>query len=244
MKLLLLVIYNDSDTYKEMLEIQKKYIHSHVNIQVFFITFKYNQTNYVEIKDNFIYIHGEESLFCILEKTIIALDVLINVYNLYYDFIIRTNISTLINLNNLYNFLESIPKTNIYIGGYKLTTNVDNYCGLTPYRLNLYSCFNMEYISGTSIIMSYDIVKYMLNNKDLFKYEIIDDVAIGIFIRKYLPDAYTNINKYKANFTTQYNANENNQIFIRNKNFSSRKIDLENMLLFVENYKKYNNIKI
>ena len=42
MKLLLLVIYNDSDTYKEMLEIQKKYIHSHVNIQVFFITFKYN----------------------------------------------------------------------------------------------------------------------------------------------------------------------------------------------------------
>jgi hypothetical protein len=241
MKVLVLVIYNESDIYNKMLEIQKSYMHTNSNIDVFYIIYRKNQKAYIEFENNIIYINGLEiSWFNILEKTIIALDTILNILNCKYDYIVRTNISTIIKLNELYTYLLKLPKTNVYTGGIINKICIDPHCGITPYKFDLYNCKDTFFVSGTSIIMSYDVCKNILNNKHLLKYDLFDDVAIGLFVKKYLTEAYVNIYNYST--ITDTNPIYENRIFIRNKCSNNREDDIINMQNFVLKYKLENNL--
>ena len=114
MKVLLLIIYHKNEIYNKMLNIQRGYIHNHKNIDSYFITFDENQKEEVLLINDIIYIKGKESLINILYKTVKACEHLINND---YTYLIRSNISTLINLNNLYNYLNISPRTLFYSGG-------------------------------------------------------------------------------------------------------------------------------
>lgn len=236
MKILILSIYNETEIYNEMLKIQRKYydlFKETKNIEIYFIQFRKEQDNYVEIEDDFIYIKGEEKLLNIMEKTINALDYLINKLNNKYDFIIRTNISTIVNIKNLLIFLSTQNKNNLYTGG----TNTKLYwldisSGITRKNQIKYKLKNFSYIQGNAIIFSYDIIYFIINNKNKINYEIVDDVSFGLFIRNFFPDVYNNINLSPNVARIVYNTFCEDAVFIRNKN-NNRNIDIENIDKFI-----------
>lgn len=253
MKILILYIYSINPAYEKMLELQREHIlnNSNLDISHYFIQFRNEQSNLVEIENDFIYLKGQESLLKITEKTLNSLKYLLDDLKLTFDFIVRTNISTIINYNNLLNYLNNLPKNNIYCGGKVLKLkNLDYSSGIKSYNH-----FGLLYASGTSIILSYDVALTLIQNISNINHSIVDDVTIAIFIRKNIPDAYKNLNLYKTPLFLYMNdkvnfSKINNYIFIRNKtitkncnnknNISYRENDLINIKNIIEIIK--NNI--
>ena len=247
MKILILVIYSESEFYKDMLEIQRSYIHLNPNFQVFFIQSRIQsreeqtKEEEVEIQDDFIYVKSLENKMGILGKTLKSLEYLIQ-KGLVYDFIVRTNISTLINLDLLYNHLTNIPTENIYTGGFILNLQwLDPEAGIIDETF-----FGTKFLQGTSIILSWDIVNKLVNNLNKIRYDIIDDVSIAIFIKQYATEAYKNSSKYMCSFM-YFNSrlcklsDARDRIFIRNKDERNRENDVKNMNKLVE-YLQLKNI--
>ena len=184
------------ETYLSMKNILKNFYSKFKNNDVYyyFTQFREVQTESIELIENDIYVKGNESYMNILDKTIKSFE-LMNKLHIDYDFLIRANISTIIDINNLLKFLNSIPKNNIYCGGCKLNLQwLDPNYGIVDDTL-----FGLNYIQGTSIILSKNIVESICNNKDKLNYKIIDDVSIGLFIKKYHNNIFVdthNLNKY------------------------------------------------
>jgi len=218
-----------------MLEIQRSYIHNNLDVNVYFITFDENLSENIKIVNDIIYIKGKESYINILYKTIKSLEYIINFLDIKYDYIIRTNISTIIHFDNLINYLDTIPKTDIYVGG-KL--EVLNWI-LQPHEISekkMHERINfigLKYIQGFGIIFSYDVIKKILMYSNLIEYDIVDDVKLGLIIKTYCPETYTNIEKIPFTKVT-YNEINSESIFIRNKT-SNRLTDIYNMRNIVNN---------
>jgi hypothetical protein len=223
MKILILIIYSDDNIYKEMMKIQRKYIHNLSNVDSYFIQMKENMPNDLEIENDIIYVKGKECYMNILVKTIVALEYLYKMQE--YDFVIRTNISTIINIPKLITYLDTIkPKENIYTGGgfYWNLQWLDEKSGIIDKLL-----WGTEFIGGTSITLSNDVVKCLLNNKNKLRFDIVDDVAIGLFIKSYCPIALENGKKYLSPilYPNIDNKNEiiqngNKYIFFRNRSLN------------------------
>ena len=218
MNILILVIYSKDEIYDQMLEVQRSYLHSFTNVMSFFIDFRENQTNLIEIEKDMIYVKGRDYYLNITYKTVQAIGYMLKSN---FDFMVRTNISTIINIPELYKYCLQLPKTNIYRGGNLLHLNhIDPPCGILDNKL-----WGTKYIQGTSIIMSYDIAKLLIDHKSDIRYDIIDDVAIGVCIKK-----YTNIEPTGSHFYHPYNYNvvPTNYIFYRNR-CMNRTQDVKNM---------------
>jgi hypothetical protein len=241
MKILLLTIFSHNYVFNEMLKIQRKYIHHNKNIDVYFVTFDEEMTEDIKINNDIIYVKGKESNITILYKTIKSLDHIINTLGEKYDYIVRSNISTIINLNNLYSYLSTSPKTNLYTGGKLEIIHWE----LSPNEISEYKqdqrnkFFGLKFIQGIGIILSYDIVKQILNDANSIEYDIVDDVKLGLIIRDKFPEIYNNISNTSLANVSYYHITKES-IFIRNKNNynNDRLNDINNMLNIV--YKLYN----
>ena len=174
MKICIVIIYSYSELYVKMKKALHKY-YSSKDISFYFVEFN----NTAGLIENTIYVKGEEHLLHILEKTIKSFDYILK--NVDFDFIIRTNISTVIDIKNLRTFLTNIPSTGIYCGGNK------NKLSWLDYRSGIYDTthFGTTFVQGTSIILSKDVVELMCKNSNEFNYNIVDDLSIGIFFKKY-----------------------------------------------------------
>ena len=129
------------------------------------------ETEY-ELKDDILYIKGTETYIPgILDKTIKAFSYINNNYD--FDYIIRSNISTIVNFTLLTEYLQNISIQ--YGGGYKLI-----------YYNDRFNTGDIEYASGTSIILSKNSLTKVLDNKQYIRYDIIDDVVLGLLFRDYL----------------------------------------------------------
>lgn len=178
MKIIILIISNQASHYNQMKEMWKKYMNKHENIKCFFIEFNIviNQQILLDETNNTIYIKGNETYIPgILDKTIKSIQYIVS-QNIEFDYILRTNLSTFIALDKLYNYLLKItldyagPKTKLPI-----KTRFKKY-------LNLISSDNRYYASGTCIIMSNECVKYLLEQE--INYNLIDDLSIGFTLSK------------------------------------------------------------
>jgi hypothetical protein len=175
-KIVNLVLFNDNNNdYCEMYKILSKYYKIYNNVTTYF--YKYNNAieNDFELIDDVLNIKGNESFVPgILNKTLEAFKY-IDKNILDYDYIIRVNISSIIDYKILSDELEKNPME--YWGG----TNVPNLswydppCGIVD---NKY--FGIQFSSGTNIIISKNGMKILLDNINLIDKSIIDDVAIGI----------------------------------------------------------------
>ena len=230
MKILILIIYSENEYYREMLGIQKKYIHKNCNCESYFIQFKEDMCQDIEIIDDFIYVKGTEHLLKMTEKTIKSLKHLFFTLNKQYDYIVRTNISTIINHHLLISNLEKMSRTNIYIGGNLLNLQwLDHPLGIFDDKY-----FGTIFVQGTGIVLSKDVMLDILKNDDKLDYNIADDVGIAVYIKKYNNDAFQNMLLYELPILI-YDKTHNidsiaNYVFIRNKIFSkNRKIDITNM---------------
>jgi mannosyltransferase OCH1-like enzyme len=229
MKILLLIIYNNNTVYDELLYIQKTYIHRHPNIDVYFVTLNEEQTNNVIMNDDIIYIKGKESYMNILFKTFEAFDYINKNIGNKYDFIVRSNISTIIHLENLYKYLLASPTTNVYTGGTVETLQwlLQTYEISEKKQENRNNYYGLKYIQGTSIIMSNDVIQYILTIKETIEYDIVDDVKLGIIIREYFPEIYKNIENTNI-AKVSHNKFEEDCVFIINKS-NKRKLDIHRM---------------
>lgn len=239
MRLLILAIYHETEYYKEMLNVQQIYIQTikniYKNIDYFFISLNPNQEDKIIINydTNMIYVKGEECLLNITYKTIEAIKFMMNLN--YYDYIIRTNISTIININNLVNFLSEMPKTNVYSGGISMSLRwYDTPAGINSDTYEKYNLYRINYFQGTGIIFSNDVITNIINNENNIIHEIVDDVSFGLYIRDYFPEIYETINTDKNTLArTEMNSFNAEAIFIRNRLFCAdnvnRTLDISRM---------------
>ena len=220
-----LIIASHSLVYDKMAELWRKYMNTNPNIKSYFLYCDPNIEADIFITDNkIIYKHEENFSPGILLKTFAG----IHVANTYfsYDFIIRSNISSVFHLDRLIHFLKKRPTSNfVYtppcyftFAAYDKNRNDSNelkiYIKNTVPPENYDKQFyfhgiNYKSIHGSGYIFSKDIGEQLLKNieetpihEELLK--TIDDRAITILINmfhKYDDILYTD--KYiNASFKT------------------------------------------
>lgn len=166
MKIIILIIANHSPKYLKMHRIWEKYIKNHPNIHVFFIKSDPDIENDIVLdKENHtIYLKDTESLIPgIYNKTIASINYCLK--TMEFDFIYRTNLSSFLDLNRLYEFFLS---NKIDYGGY-----IGNHEGIL-------------FASGSGFILSREACSYLISNT--IESELPDDVIIAkILSPKYSP---------------------------------------------------------
>jgi hypothetical protein len=174
-RILNLILYNENEYYERQMKKElEKYLKKFEFVSFYFITFRDQEQN-IEIENNCFYLKGKEGFIpqC-LDKTLIALEYFLNKS---FDYIVRSNISTIINFN-YFPFKEKLQ--NIYSGCrlYKLHWKDEKF-GIdeTNYKDTLFA-------SGVCIIMSCNVANYLLQNKESLDRTIIDDVSIGFILSK------------------------------------------------------------
>lgn len=165
LKVLMLIISSDTEpVYAEHRKIWLSYMNSNPQIKCYFIQYKDGDQT---LEDNMFWLSGKESFDNIIKKTIDSFDFFIK--NDSYDFIIRTNMSTLWNFKALIAHLNTLPRQRVY-NGQMLRHQYNN---------------DMKYIAGTGIILSQDVAKLLIENRELVEsIKIIDDVDIGFALKK------------------------------------------------------------
>jgi len=164
MKLIILILANDNSIYLEMQKLWKTYMNNHNNITSYFIKYNSDLNDDIIIENDTIFIKGYESLIpgC-LDKTIKSIEFLME-SNIEFDFIFRTNLSSVVDLNKLYNLLNN----NIEAAG--IIGNYNN---------------NINFISGAGILINKKICKLLINNKNNLNYNSLqDDILIGWFLTR------------------------------------------------------------
>jgi len=157
MKIIVLILANDSGIYLECQKLWRSYMNAHPNIKSYFIKFNPNLKTNILIDNDTIFIKGSESIVpgC-LNKTIESMKYLLNED---FNFIFRTNMSSVVDFNKLYNLLKYYDK---------------DYSGVIGNYNN-----NIRFASGAGILLSKHMCNFLVNNCRILNYDLIDDVSIG-----------------------------------------------------------------
>ena len=161
MKLIILILANDTDYYLQMQNLWKIYMNKHNNIKSYFIKYNNKIQTDVVLENDTIFIKGVETYIpgC-LDKTIKSIEYIIKT-NIEFDFIFRTNLSSVVNLNKFFNLL-----------------NYDLDCAGVVGYIN-----NDRFISGAGMLISKKTCCNLIDNKSILDYyNIMDDVSIGNFL--------------------------------------------------------------
>lgn len=218
MKVLVLSIFNSNATYDAMRDIQRQYMHENVSIDAYFIAFDETLTEPVVIDGDMIYIKGKESLVNIMYKTMASLRHITQHLGKTYDYVVRTNVSTVLHYTNLMHYLHTAPRENLYDGGnltrlnWALATN--EISNRRQHQRNAYR--GVLYFRGIGIILSKDVVAQLLDVFDDLEYEIVDDVSFGLMIMKHCPIAYRSIVS-APHPKTSFNVFQPGSVFVRHK---------------------------
>jgi len=200
-KIVHLVLYSESDDYRKMYETTRPYYKRFPIVTLYYMYSGTSDPPYV--KDDILYLPGKESYIPgVLSKTIDALQWISERYE--FDYIIRSNISTVINIPGV---IAELSKEKIdYGGGFvgPLSTIGIGY-GVKEEHIGTI------YTSGTFIILSKEAVDTLLKTKGDIQYDVIDDVSFGLWAK----------GRYEAKQV-------NSQLFHRNRS-EDRKNDVLNM---------------
>ncbi len=177
MHILNLILYSDTiPEYTEMRQIQRSYLKEVPQIEYYFYCYHATQTEEVIWEGDTIYIRGEETMHDILKKTLQVLEL---TREKEYDYVLRTNVSTLVNIPALMRYLREKP---IQYGGERLQLDwEDPVSGVTSSVLELYR--GTPFVRGIAIIMSRSTVHTLLDTSEI-PTNVMDDLAIGIACRK------------------------------------------------------------
>jgi hypothetical protein len=181
MEIIILILANDSDHYLECQNLWRSYMNLHPNIKSYFIKLDPQITTDILLDNNTIFIKGNESLVpgCLI-KTIKSIDFLLKTQN--FDFIFRTNMSSVLDLHKFYNLLNN----------YK-----NDYSGKIGYHNNI------KFASGAGMLLSKQLCYSLINSKNTLDYNLLDDVSIGFLLQN------ININPLTRFETLNYENNVN-----------------------------------
>lgn len=171
----IIISSHDNPVYEEFRNLHRIYLKNYRPLlRYFFVEFRNNQDEIVIEEDDYIYIKGEESINPgMILKTCKAFEYINNTYN--YEFIIRTNLSTVFHIPNLLEYLYIIPNTNS--------------CGGFNYR---------SFITGTGIFLSRDVANQIVEN--FLRYDITkfnEDIIISGLLNKFKTPYYNCKQFYK-----------------------------------------------
>lgn len=232
-QILNLVLYSTDNggSYDKMKEITSTYYKNFPFLTTYYYCYKPDIKNEYEVVNDILYIRGDESYIPgILKKTISAFNYFKQELH-KYQYVIRTNISTIIRFDLLQKEL--------------MLNSVDYGCSLChePGWEGKY-----PFSSGTSIILSPDIFLKILENKQYVDETVIDDVSIGKLIIEKLGDikikpVFEKIPNHGFYFVPNFEGNsdkikeyiiENDPIiFYRNHN-GDRDLDSKQMKIIVD----------
>jgi len=211
MRILILVIYSDNDpAYIRMRDIQRKYVHKYENVDTYFIQSSYIHNEEVYIENDMSYVRCPEEYHTIIYKSLLTIDCLTNFFKKEYDFIIRSNISTIINIPKLLSLLGLFLDKEYLYGG--------DIAGIN------YLNRGIRFALGTCIVISKNLYKKMTSELNKFTDQVADDVAFGLFVEDNCPQAYDhNLSTGQYTFYTHtlangWNSNLNDFIDFINEN--------------------------
>jgi beta-1,4-mannosyl-glycoprotein beta-1,4-N-acetylglucosaminyltransferase len=173
-KILVLRIYNNEPEYNAMWAVHKQYDSSIAIINVPTLETEYS----FDVAGRVFRVKGEEGLFRILHKTIKAFEYFLEHFE--FDYIVRSNMSTVIDMNALKRKLA--PLSGSVYGGhmYKLDWHC-NGSGVT--QEFLINHWHLMFAQGSSIVVSRDFCKYIVDHQSELNYNVVDDVAIGALLK-------------------------------------------------------------
>lgn len=254
LKIIILAIYNETPDYIQMYKSHVKYLNylkqnnnnpttttTPVPTYYFIIFKELIDNEYLVDNENYmLYIHGKETyLPGILDKTIKAFDIIHNKLKLEYDFIFRTNISTVVHIENTHSYLSNFinPKKEMYYIGPAVTLQwLDRSCGIIDRRY-----WGTNYCSGTCIILSAKLIENIVMNREKIHYNIIDDVSIGHYVSRVENAKRINIGPTRFSFKP-HNLLLNKNYLCYMNNFNKlhfrRKFDVENVKKIVDAFIK------
>ena len=181
MKICILIIYSYSEHYLKMKQILEEHYRKYTDyISFYFVQNNETIENDIEFSDNTIVVKKQETLLNIMYKTLKAIEY---IYEEHKDmeYLVRTNVSTIIDIHNLIQFLSNIPKQNIYCGGIRYSLYwLDYKSGIYDHRHK-----GTNFVQGTSIILSIDLVESIIQKQDKINHAIVDDVTIALFIKEF-----------------------------------------------------------
>jgi len=229
-RILNLILYSPSPVYDQMRLSIHEYMKT-TQIFFFFYCFRPDMTAPYLIEDNMLYLKGAETyLPGILEKTILAIETCLSLFA-DFDYIVRTNISTVCNIFLLH---RSLKNNTFDYGGSKMLTLswIDPMSGITNDRLH-----GLNYISGTGIILSRKACNLLCAKQNELDKSVIDDVSIGLFFqRKGIP--ITCFENLGYPFSINSSHIENNVVFYRN-NTQRRLYDIRTIKAVSEKLKNF-----
>jgi len=189
-KAIMLVLASDNaPIYKELRKVYQAYLHENANIKVFMV---YGDgTEFDATQDDLIYPDVAENYYPgMITKTIKAIQHIDENYD--YDFLIRTNISTFWDFDRLLKRLDIQPLENCFTGTIRGCKHKGE---ASP-----------QYISGTNLVLSRDLVVKMISHKDeLLSWDLPEDWAMsklfidsGLKPRASLPGAIHFMEQFKS----------------------------------------------
>ena len=238
-KIVVLIICHYSEMNMMMLEQLRNKVYKKHNLQYYIVASKFSETNTksIELDNDIIFVNQKETYFNILNKTLKAMEYIDNVLKLDYDFMIRTNVSTVINIPQLLKELSPLPKQNICIGGNKM--QIKWTCSAYGINDNRYN--GRWFVQGTSIIFSKDVCADIVKNQHKIEKKIVDDISLFMYLGNFNPIAYESVNKHAVSF---YECSEGldqlylipkNYAFYRNKSETMRDEDIMRMRFLCNN---------
>lgn len=238
-KIVVLIICHYSEMNMMMLEQLRNNVYKKHNLQYYIVASRFSETNpkSIELDDDILFVKQKETYFNILNKTLKAMEYIDNVLKLDYDFMIRTNVSTVINVPQLLKELAPLPKQNISIGGNKMQINW--ICPAYGINDNRYS--GRWFVQGTSIIFSKDVCQDIVKNQHKIEKKIVDDISLFMYLANFNPITYESVNKHEISFyecsesLDQLHLIPKNYAFYRNKSETMRDEDIMRMRFLCNN---------
>jgi hypothetical protein len=178
-RILQLVLYNEQTPYEVKMKSITEKFYNQCGIDTYYYTYS-ELYDSITISGNICYIPGKETYIPgILDKTIKVLEYFM-ASSTQYDYIIRSNVSTIINFKLL------MPTIHEYDYGGTMV----NLLSWFDYKGGIkdFTYFLTPYVFGTAIIMKDSLVRQIINHKHVIRYDVIDDVSIGYLIKHHLPN--------------------------------------------------------
>lgn len=188
MKLLVLSIFNDECPFMNEMKkeniIYLNEISRMVSLDYYYITLKDMENDYeIDEMNKVFYVKGANTRVPgLLYKTLKSIEILINELNKTYDYILRTNSSTVIDFVALFNFLKTLDtyeNTNYLVTSQICKLNwIDAPGGIIDDKHH-----GTIFPSGRFILMRSSAWVDIVANQNKLDFSIIDDVSLGIYLQ-------------------------------------------------------------
>lgn len=171
--LILIITSSNMQAYIDLQDIWKQYMNSDPeHFEVYFITGNPDLATPYEIKGNYLITKTEESYKPgIINKSVLSIEALLPRLH-EFDYVVRTNLSSFYVFPRLLNFVKTLPKEKCY-------------CGLQMF-IDVPKFGTINFISGAGIILSTDMAKLLVDEKNevlKFNKELPDDLILGRFFQ-------------------------------------------------------------